>query len=197
MKKLQFLGNRPNQKDAHKYRSEGSYSPGLNAWSTEQERIAELERISIELERITKKHFPRTSALEYAVLKSHLIVEHVLTEYIRFCSHVQLPAERIKFGFAQKLDLAHMLGYGMHNPTLLPSIELLNRIRNQAAHHFELDKQLVDELLQINHEDYKAYKPKTDKERISGLKHFCRATCAFTAGFMTGTYAAALEPNPN
>lgn len=196
MKKHQFLGKRPTRQDAHTYRIDGFYTAGMKPWSTDAERITELKRIHAELVLITKKHFPRTAALEYAVLKCHLIVENVLTEYIRFCSHVYLPPESVKFGFAQKVEIAHLLGYGIYNPTLLPSIELLNRIRNQAAHRFEVDRQLVDELLQINHEDYKEYRPKTDKERITGLRHFCRMTCEFTAGFINGTYAATSQLQP-
>lgn len=72
--------------------------------------------------------------------------------------------------------------FGAHDPTMIPTVELLNRVRNQVAHSFDLDRSLVDELLRINSGDYPTYRPKNDRERIRGLK----LICAFVSGYVSG-----------
>jgi hypothetical protein len=68
----------------------------------------------------------------------------------------------------------------------VPSLELLDRIRNQAAHHFDIDYALVNELIWVNTEglDVSAL---TDRQRISCIRQFCYAVCGQTAGFLKAT----------
>lgn len=147
----------------------------------ERERIA--EGVADQLFEVTKLYFPRTAVLEYAVLKAHLIVEFALTQFIRCASHVLVDPDDLRFTFTQKLDIAALLGFGVGSPTLIPSVELINRIRNQAAHRFGIDRTLVDDLIRINSENIDITSL-NDKQRISWLRQLCYFICGEIAGWL-------------
>jgi hypothetical protein len=75
----------------------------------------------------------------------------------------------------------------------LPTVECLNKIRNQVAHTFELDRSPLDEIIQINSEAYKDLKPKDDRERIKYLRWICASICGRESGEMIGTYVATVH----
>jgi len=189
MQRHQIKRKRVTLEDAHKYNKCGMYSNGIKHRTTDEEREAELNKVYDYLQNLVKIHFPRTTNLEYAILKSHLIVEYVLTEYIRCYSHVLVDPTKIRFSFSQKIEIAYLMGFGANLPTLLPTVEVINKIRNQVAHSFSLDRTAVDELIRINHDDYEAVEIKNDKQRIASLRNICIWICNFTAGLMMGTYA--------
>jgi uncharacterized protein YutE (UPF0331/DUF86 family) len=166
MRNYQIKRERPTFKTAHQFFSEGHFSvdPKVHSLSW-KERKSEIEKVSEELHDLIKTQFPRTQNLEYAILKAHIIVEHALVQYIRCFATVAMSVSNIRFSFAQKLEVAYLLGFGANNPTLLPTVERLNKIRNQVAHTFNLDRGAVDEMLQITHEEYTDFKPRmTEKE---------------------------------
>ena len=78
-----------------------------------------------------------------------MIVEYALTQYIRCFVLVAVQAEDVRFTFSQKLEIAYLLGFGANHPILLPTIERLNKVRNQVAHTFTLDRAALDEMLRI------------------------------------------------
>ena len=41
-----------------------------------------------------------------------------------------------RFSFAEKLELAYLIGMGVTDAVLIPSIKRFNKIRNQVAHSF-------------------------------------------------------------
>ena len=147
MKKHQIKRARPTLKTAHNYFKEGSFAtiPSRHSLSG-KEREAEIGKVRDELQNIVKRQFPRTQNLEYAILKSHLIVEYALVQYIRCFATVYVDVKDVRFTFSQKLEFAYLLGFGANDPTLLPTVELLNKVRNQVAHTFRLDRAAVDEL---------------------------------------------------
>lgn len=148
-----------------------------------------------ELLQLIKQQFPRTQNLEYAILKSHLIVEHALVQYIRCFANTAVSEKDLRFTFSQKLEIAYLFGFGTNSPTLLPTVERLNKIRNQVAHTFSLDRIATDELLRINAADYDTFKPANDKERIRGLRWICAAICGRVAGEIEASYAMAIMPD--
>ena len=103
MKQNQTKRKRSTLKDAHDFHKSGSYYVGPEHATTDEERIEDIESVSEFLESLVKNHFPRTSNLEYAILKCHLIIEYAITEYIRCHSSVVIDREKIKFTFSQKL----------------------------------------------------------------------------------------------
>lgn len=150
---------------------------------SDAERSEIVEEVANQLLEIPRKHFPRTSNLEYAILKAHLIVEFAITQFIRCSSYILVTPKSLRLTFAQKLEIAVLFGFGVGCPTTVPSLELLNRIRNQAAHHFDIDYSLVNELIRINTKglDVSAL---TDRQRISYIRKFCYAVCGQTAGVL-------------
>jgi hypothetical protein len=185
----QVKRERPTLKTAHEYFKEGSFGiyPDKHYLSGKK-REAEIRRVSDELLEVTRSQFPRTQNLEYAILKTHLIVEFALVQYIRCFAATFVEAKTLRFTFSQKLEIAYLMGFGTNSPTLLPTVEMLNKVRNQVAHTFRLDRKLVDELLRINHEDYESFRPKNDRERISCLRAICIFVCGMTAGIIEASY---------
>lgn len=160
---------------------------GLSA----EEREAALRKVSDDLLGTVKRHFPRTQNLEYAILKAHLIVEFALTQYIKCFVLVSVRAEEIRFTFSQRLEIAYMLGFGANDPILLPTVERLNKVRNQVAHTFTLDRAALDEMLRVNSEDYETFQPKNDRERIRHLRWICAFICGRVAGEAEAAYVMA------
>lgn len=156
-----------------------------------EEREAALRKVSDDLLGTVKRHFPRTQNLEYAILKAHLILEFALTQYIRCFVLVAVRAEEIRFTFSQRLEIAYLLGFGANDPILLPTVERLNKLRNQVAHSFTLDRAALDEMLRVNSEDYETFKPKNDRERIRHLRSICAFICGRVAGEAEAAYVMA------
>jgi hypothetical protein len=196
MRARQIKRERPTLKTAHDYFKEGSFltDPKVHSLSG-KEREAELQKVENDLEKIVKQ-FPRTQNLEYAILKSHLIVEHALVQYIRCFAATFVDIKDLRFPFIQKLEIAYLMGFGANDPILLPTVEALNRIRNQVSHTFALDRGAVDEMLRINHDDYKAFNPKNDRQRVQCLRWICTYICGRTAGEIIAAYTVATMANP-
>jgi len=87
-----------------------------------------------------------------------------------------------RFTFSHKLEIAYLMGFGVNDPTVIPSVERLNKVRNQVAHSFAIDRGLFDEMIRINSEDYLEFREMTDRERVSSL----RAICALMTGRIAG-----------
>lgn len=113
------MRKRSTLQDAHTFQVQGSYSFGSPGdYVSGEERRAELSRVNDELITLLKKQFPRTAKIEYAILKSHLIIEYLLTEYIRFHAHVFVEKEQIRSSFSQKFEIACLMGFGVLFPSL-------------------------------------------------------------------------------
>jgi hypothetical protein len=131
---------------------------------------------------LIKDHYPRTGNLEYAILKSHIIIEQAITFYIEARSKVKIDLGKKRWDFSKKVDVAYIMGFGVNNPIIIPSIDRLNSIRNKVAHTFELDRNLVDEMLRINSHDYDEFVIDDDRQRIRLLKLLCEYISAFVIG---------------
>jgi len=169
---------RPTIQTAHEFHQRGIFSTGPEHSVSDEERERLSEEVAASLERLIKEQYPKSANLEYAILKAHLIVEYAITEYIRCLSDVLVESGKLRFSFSNKLEVAYLMGLGANDPVLLPTIERLNKIRNQVAHTFVLDRPLVDEMLRLNSGDYDDFKLHTDRERVRHL----RLLCAFVAG---------------
>ena len=192
MRSYQVKRERPTLKTAHDYHKSGSFlvDPKIHGLSG-AEREAKLQKVRDDLHDAVKRHFPRTQNLEYAILKSHLIVEHALTQFIRCFSLVAVQPENLRFSFSQRLEIAYLLGFGANDPIPLPTVERLNKIRNQVAHSFNLDRAALDEMLRVNSEDYDTFKPKDDRERIRYLRYICLYICGRVSGEALAGYVMA------
>ena len=195
MHRIQTKRERPTLKTAHDYYKEGSFGvdPKLHTLSGAA-REAKLKRVEDGLVTIVRTQFPRTQNLEFAILKSHLIVEYALSQYIRCFASTFVDAKDLRFTFSQKLEIAYLMGFGANDPILVPTVETLNKIRNQVAHTFALDRSAVDEMLRINHDEYDVFKPKNDRKRVQFLRQICTYICGRIAGEILGAYVVATHP---
>ena len=132
MKTRQVRRERPSLKTAHRFFSDGGYSIDPDRhFLSEAERQLEIKKIHTELSNLISLQFPKSHNLEYALLKAHLIIEHAITHYIRSFSVVYTEANSLRFSFSQKIEIAYLLGFGANDPILLPTVEGLNRLRNE------------------------------------------------------------------
>jgi hypothetical protein len=195
MRARQTKRARPTLKTAHNFFKEGTFSVVHDEhFLSGKAREDEIKKTVDEMLELVRTQFPaRTQNLEHAIFRGHLIVEHVLTQYIRCFASTYVDAKNLRFTFSQKLEIAYLMGFGANDPTLLPTVETLNRIRNQIAHTFNLDRKLVDEMIRINHEDYDGFKAKNDRDRVRCLKDLCIYICGGTAGKIEAHYYMAVD----
>jgi hypothetical protein len=181
---MRIRKKRPTLKDAHDFIKQGHHT--VNAWDyvSSEERIREAEKIEAELRLIASSGIPRTRNLEYMILKCHLIAEFVLTRYIIFYSEPVISADAIRFSYSQKLDIAYFMGFGVTDPLLIPSLELLNKARNQVVHTFRLDQSIINEFIRINSEDPDKFVTPSLTIQLQSLRNFTRYLCYFTAGII-------------
>jgi len=181
---MKIRKKRPKLADAHNFYKRGYYQVAATDYLSKTERVGEAEKIREALYHISCKGIPRTQNLEYMVLKCHLITEFALTQYIRFFSTPVIDVKDIHLTYAQKLDVAYILGFGATDPCLIPTLEMLNKARNQVAHTFVLETAIIDELLRINSEDYDDFKTPSLQERIRGLRQITQFICGITSGLI-------------
>lgn len=174
---LRPLKKRPNLEAALKWVKEGHFSIGPEDWLSDEQQAARIKAVSREMGSSVKQHFPRTNILEYAILKGHLIVERAIADYIRCHSAIALESSELQFTFAHKVEVATLMGLGLHDPIFLPSIQILNKLRNKAAHSFDVDRKLVDQLIKIGATQIEGLESKTDRNRIKSLRRICWVMC--------------------
>lgn len=173
---------RPTFKTAHDWFKLGYFSVGEEHHLSKEQYQQELERICEDIRTVAMQQFPRTTNLEYAILKGHLVIEHAITQYIRCFSRVFVGENAIKFSFSQKMEIAYLMGFGANDPVLLPTIERINKIRNQVAHSFAIDRDLLDEALRLHSDEYFEFSIETDMQRIRMLRGICRYICGRVSG---------------
>ena len=182
MRPISLRKHTPSRDLAERYmRGDAPWGVGSDQFMSDAERVAEMERVVAQLHQVAKQ-FPRTRVLEYAILKSHLITESALTHFIRLTSRVLVPDEEIKLSYAQKLQIAQLHGFAYGSATVIPSLELLNRLRNQVAHRFEFNLCLVDQFVKINSDAYDESFDANNIVRIRCLRQFSTFLAASTAG---------------
>jgi hypothetical protein len=79
-------------------------------------------------------HLPTNGDLELAILKTHLLVEELLTAIIVRAARRSDKVETARLRFAQKLELAQAFNELAWDSWLAESITLLNTTRNKLAH---------------------------------------------------------------
>ena len=182
---------RPNLESARRWLKDGLYpvsSPEF--YFSDEEFEIHIKGISDELALILPRRFPRTQNLEYAVLKGHLIIEQVIRLYIACHSRVHINPVDLRFTFHQNLEIAYLMGLGVNDPILIPTIELWNRARNQVAHSFRLDCALIDEIIKLSIVDSELEPIDTDRKRIRELRRIVGWICISTAGRIEAEYYA-------
>jgi len=168
---------RPKLNDALEFVKKGHYTVSRDKFVSPKERIKEVEELEANIKKLLKQEIPKSRSLDLVILKCHLLVEYMMNQFITLSAKNKFDISKERFTFSQKLSLVHAFGFHL-DPTILPSIEVLNRLRNQVAHTLVLDRELVDTLLKINSEDPDSFAVLGDKERLRGIKSITWFLCA-------------------
>jgi hypothetical protein len=183
---------RPKLGDSLEFIKKGYYTIGKEKHVLPRDRIKDIEELKEQLKRLLKEEIPINRNLDLVILKCHLLVEFMINQYITLSSVHKFDISNEKFSFAQKLSLAHAFGFPP-DPILLPSMEVLNRIRNQVAHTLYLDRTLIDTLLRIHSDDPESFNVSNDHERIRCIKSITRFLCGSIMGVIFAQHSTAYE----
>lgn len=104
-----------------------------------------------------------------------------MDQFINLSAKHKIDISKERFSFIQKLSLVHAFGFPL-DPTILPSIEIINNLRNQVAHTLSVNKELIDTLLKINCEDPDSCRVANDNERSQGIKSITHFICGAFMG---------------
>ncbi len=178
---------RPKLNDALEFMKKGHYSVGKEHYVALEERIKEVEELEAHIKSLLKKEIPKSRNLDLVILKCHLLIEFMMNQYITLTAKNKFEISKERFSFSQKLSLVHAFGFHL-DPTVLPSIELLNKLRNQVAHTLVLDRKQIDILLKINSEDPDSFTVSSDNERVQGIKSITWFVCRHIMGAIRGYY---------
>jgi hypothetical protein len=78
MRPLHSRRSRSKLTDAHQFRERGSFGSQKEDYLSDADRMSIVDEVVKQLLDVTKRHFPRTANLEYAILKAHLIIENAV-----------------------------------------------------------------------------------------------------------------------
>ncbi len=167
---------RPNLKDAEEYLRVGHWGVEKSDYVTPTERRKRLDVLATRLEAIIKEHVSSVRRLDLAILKCHLVTEFMLNEFIDLMAKSEGALDEERFTYRQKELLIHMLGFPL-DPLIIPSLDLLNTLRNQAAHTLSINRDLLDKLIRINSDYPEGLGELTDVKRVSELKQITKSIC--------------------
>lgn len=155
---------------------------------TVEERKQRISDLSDGLKTKIKSHIPRSKNLELVILKCHLLLEYMFDEFIDLMAPTEGVIQNERFSFKQKEALVHMLGFPA-GPIFLPTVDLLNKIRNQVAHTLEINRDNIDELIRLNFENPDEVAVIDDAERTKAIKQITRCMCFHVLGVIEGMHS--------
>jgi len=183
---------RPTLKDSIEFLKKGYFHVGKEKFVSSAERVSELEKLSRQIKDLLKNQIPNSRNLDLVILKCHLLIEFMMDSMINLFSTHKIDITKERFSFYQKISLLHIMGFPA-DPTILPSIELMNRLRNQVAHTLIIDRDMIDLLLKINCEDPDSFQVTNDNERSKGIKQITRFICGAMMGIIEAHHLAAYK----
>ena len=124
---------------------------------TNLDRDAELEGLALEY----SKSFTKFSDIEGVIIRGHILIEQALNRSIELTVLNKSEYNADRFSFAQKIQIANMLGISEFFKTELNS---LNKLRNQIAHSLKYEEKYIDVIIKgIYKKDSKLFGNKKDK----------------------------------
>jgi len=183
---------RPTLADAEAFLLGRPHGVWKSDYVSPKERLLRLAELRSQLKRLLRANLPSGPRLDLLILKAHLLVEFMLTQYIALRSYYEYDVSVERLTFPQKMAVAHILGYPL-DPVLMPSLELLNRLRNQVAHGFELDRAVIDRFLRLYAEDPEAVADHTDRRRAGDLRSTLRTIVWGMLGVIEAQHVEAYE----
>lgn len=180
---------RPNLQEAHNFIQKG-HGSGMKSsdYVTIEERKKRLSELSDRLKTKIKSNIPRSRNLELVILKCHLLIEHMFDEFIDLMAPTEGAIKNERFTFKQKETMVHMLGFPA-DPIFLPTVDLLNNIRNQVAHTLEINRDKIDELILLNSENPDDLIGIDDAMRTRSIKQITKYMCFYVLGVIEAMHA--------
>jgi hypothetical protein len=152
------------------------------------DRRQRLARLAAEVPALLKLELEKVRNLDLTILKCHMLIEYMLNQFIDLTARTEDALYDSRFSFHQELCLAHMLGLPA-DPLLMPSLELLNTIRNSVAHTLVPNRALIDEPVRWHSEASKEVQNLSDAQRVTALKRITRGYCGRVLGMIEGQHA--------
>lgn len=179
---------RPNFQEAQDFIRKGhSFVMRSSDYVTVEERKQRIRELSDGLKTKIKAHIPRSRNLELVILKCHLLIEYMFDEFIDLMAPTEGIIKNERFTFKQKEALVHMLGF-TGGPIFFPSVDLLNKLRNQVAHTLEINRDTVDELIMLNSDEPDDINGIDDAERTKAIKQITKFMCFYILGAIEGMH---------
>jgi len=168
--------------EAEDFRKRG-IGVGMTAsdYVTIAERKERLNKLAADLNKLLKTHLSKPRTLDIVILKCHLMVEFMFNQYIDIIAPTEGIIESERFTFKQKQTLLHLLGFPA-DPLFMPSIDIINKLRNQVAHTLAIDRNTIDNLIRLNADEPKQARNLTDAQRATWLKHITKFICWMILG---------------
>lgn len=176
---------KPTLKEAEKFRKVGHYSVLEKDYIKFKERIEDISKSKNEIEKLIKRELPKVRRLDLVILKCHILLEYMLNQYIRFVGNNEYDISKDRFSFSNKIIIAHILGLPP-DPTFIPSLEIINKLRNQVAHTMSLNRELIDTLIKINSDKEDIPKEIDDKFRAIAIREITKFYCGAFLGAIEG-----------
>ena len=180
---------RPNLAEAEEFLRRGhGVNMAASHYVSVEERRQRLAKLAQEVPALLRAELAKVRSLDLAVLKCHLLLEFMLNQFIDLTAPTEGALGDARLSFKQKPAVAHALGLPA-DPLFLPSLDLLNTIRNQVAHTLAPNRALIDKLVRINSEEPDEVQNLTDAQRVAALKQITRFCCAKMLGMIEGLHA--------
>lgn len=180
---------RPTQADAELFLRQGVYSVGSADYIDPKERSLQLDDLEGLFHDLWRQELRATRRLDLLILKCHIVIEIFLNRILLMSAHNETDFEKERFTFAQKLTLVH--AFVLHpNPTLIPTLECLNKVRNQIAHGLQFDLEIVNKMVRYNSElSIEEVTALTNTQRAAAMRRIVASICGHLVGAVTATHS--------
>jgi len=137
---------------------------------------------------VIQQYFFDIDGVEIIILKSHLFIESMITNYIARHNKSEKDINKMRFAFMTKVKIAEVLGLFVDQPNLKTYVLNLNKIRNQIAHTNEHDQAVLHSLIDF---------PRSfeTQEEITDEAEFIQETLKIKSAFMGGFISGAGHPD--
>lgn len=113
-----------------------------------------------------EKNFTNFSDIEGTIIRGHILIEQMLNHSIELTVPNKSEYKAEKFSFAQKVEIANMLGVSIEFKI---ELNALNKLRNQIAHSLKYDDKYIDVIINgVRKKKSEIFNNKTNKS--SSLK---------------------------
>jgi hypothetical protein len=94
-------------------------------------------------------HLVNCRDIDNLIIKGHLIIEHLIDEFIDNHSILKADFKKYKIGFNLKIELAKVLGLFIVSEDLYSTLILLNKLRNSIAHNLSLNEGIFNNFIRV------------------------------------------------